>query len=71
MVLYEEVSGMPESSPTRGDLTAREGQMVWMPETTGSVFNQTMLRVRDPERSLDFSQNVFDLLEVFHERILK
>ncbi len=52
---------MPESSPTRGDFTAREGQMVSMPETSGFVFNQTMLRVRDPQRSLDFYHNVLGM----------
>ncbi len=52
---------MPESSPTRGDFTAREGQMVSMPETSGFVFNQTMLRVRDPQRSLNFYQNVLGM----------
>ncbi len=53
--------GKQVSQPARIDLNAREGQVVSQPETKGFVFNQTMLRVRDPQRSLDFYQSVLGM----------
>ena len=44
-----------------GELRAREGRPVSTPETRGFVFNQTMLRIRDPRRSLDFYSNVLGM----------
>ena len=52
---------MPTVRPVVSASIAREGEMVSMPETSGFVFNQTMLRVRDLERSLDFYQNVLGM----------
>ncbi len=49
------------SQPARIELNAREGKVVSLPETKGFVFNQTMLRVRDPQRSLDFYQSVLGM----------
>ena len=39
----------------------REGHVVSIPETSGFVFNQTMLRIKEPGRSLDFYQNVLGM----------
>lgn len=52
---------MPTGSAGTSTSVSREGEMVSLPETSGFVFNQTMLRVRDPERSLDFYQNVLGM----------
>ena len=52
---------MPTSRPASSNSIAREGEIVSRPETSGFVFNQTMLRVRDPERSLDFYHNVLGM----------
>ena len=41
--------------------SVREGTHADVPDTDGFVFNQTMLRVRDPERSLNFYQNVLGM----------
>lgn len=49
------------SQPARIDLSTPEGQAVSLPETKDFVFNQTMLRVTDPQRSLDFYQNVLGM----------
>ena len=38
-----------------------EGQVTSNPETDEFVFNQTMLRIRDPERSIDFYSNVLGM----------
>ncbi|MEM7280289.1 MAG: lactoylglutathione lyase [Pseudomonadota bacterium] len=43
------------------DLRAIEGEAVCLPETSDYVFNQTMLRIKDPQRSLDFYQNVLGM----------
>ena len=43
------------------ELRAQEGRPMSMPETQGFVFNQTMLRIRDPGRSLDFYSNVLGM----------
>ena len=32
-----------------------------VPETEGYVFNQTMLRIKDPERSMDFYTRVMGM----------
>ena len=47
--------------PGLSELRAQEGRLVSMPETQGFVFNQTMLRIRDPQRSLDFYSNVLGM----------
>ena len=52
---------MPEGSPTHSSLSDREGESVSLPETSGFVFNQTMLRIRDPQRALDFYQDVLGM----------
>lgn len=39
----------------------REGQVSDVPETAQYVFNQTMLRIRDPRRSLDFYLDVMGM----------
>ena len=41
--------------------TVQEGQVVSVPETRGYVMNQTMLRIRDPQRSLDFYSRVLGM----------
>ena len=41
--------------------TVQEGQVVSVPETKGYVMNQTMLRIRDPQRSLDFYSRVLGM----------
>ena len=41
--------------------TAQEGGVTKSPETEGFVFNQTMLRIKDPERSLAFYQDVLGM----------
>ncbi|MEE8094206.1 MAG: lactoylglutathione lyase [Gammaproteobacteria bacterium] len=38
-----------------------EGQVTSNPDTNDFVFNQTMLRIRDPERSIDFYSNVLGM----------
>ena len=38
-----------------------EGQVVSVPETRGYVMNQTMLRIKDPQRSLDFYSRVLGM----------
>lgn len=40
---------------------AQEGEMVQSPETQGFVFNQTMLRVKDPQRALAFYSEVLGM----------
>lgn len=52
---------MADPPPVTGDTKAREGRIVSMPETNDFVFNQTMIRVKDPQRSLDFYQNVLGM----------
>ncbi len=52
---------MSESPPSRGELHAQEGCIVSEPGTDRFVFNQTMLRVTDPRRSLDFYKNVLGM----------
>lgn len=49
---------MSVSSP---ELKIREGQIASVPETSEFVFNQTMLRIKDPHRSLDFYQDVLGM----------
>lgn len=39
----------------------QEGEMVQSPETQGFVFNQTMLRVKDPQRALAFYSEVLGM----------
>ena len=41
--------------------TVQAGDAVKSPETEGFVFNQTMLRIKDPERSLVFYQDVLGM----------
>ena len=41
--------------------TVQEGGITKSPETEGFVFNQTMLRIKDPERSLAFYQDVLGM----------
>ena len=41
--------------------TVQEGQVVTVPETQGYVMNQTMLRIKDPQRSLEFYSNVLGM----------
>ena len=48
-------SGMTEQ------IVEKEGQVVSVPGTEGFVFNQTMMRIRDPGRSLDFYTNVLGM----------
>ena len=43
------------------DLTVQEGRVASVPETDGFVFNQTMLRIKDPKRSINFYQNVLGM----------
>ena len=52
---------MSASKPMSTEIGKPEGHVVSLPETNGFVFNQTMLRVRDPRRSLDFYQGVLGL----------
>ncbi|MDH4048681.1 MAG: lactoylglutathione lyase [Gammaproteobacteria bacterium] len=52
---------MPESPAARSKPSTREGVPVTLPETSAFVFNQTMLRIRDPRPSLDFYQNVLGM----------
>ena len=52
---------MSEMSASVDSSSAREGQIVSVPETDGFVFNQTMLRIKDPEPSLDFYKNVLGM----------
>jgi len=52
------MSGTPT---TRDELHAPEGCVASVPETNDFVFNQTMLQVTDPKRSLDFYQNVLGM----------
>lgn len=44
-----------------GESNVKEGQVVSVPETRGYVMNQTMLRIRDPQRSLDFYSRVLGM----------
>ncbi len=44
-----------------GESTVQEGQVVSVSETKGYVMNQTMLRIRDPQRSLDFYSRVLGM----------
>ena len=53
--------GKQVSQPAQIELSAREGRVVSLPETKEFVFNQTMLRIRDPQRSLDFYQGVLGM----------
>ena len=48
-------------SDTKIDADGREGRVPSIPETADFVFNQTMLRIRDPARSLDFYENVLGM----------
>ena len=41
--------------------TVQEGRVTQSQETEGFVFNQTMLRIKDPERSLAFYQDVLGM----------
>jgi len=41
--------------------TVQEGRVTQSNETEGFVFNQTMLRIKDPERSLAFYQDVLGM----------
>ena len=41
--------------------TVQEGGITESPETEGFVFNQTMLRIKDPERSLAFYRDVLGM----------
>ena len=52
---------MSENPPARSESHAQEGCIASVPETNGFVFNQTMLRIRDPHRSLDFYENVLGM----------
>ena len=49
------------SKPGLSELRAQEGRPVSIPETQDFVFNQTMLRIRDPQRSLEFYSNVLGM----------
>ena len=44
-----------------GESNVQEGQVVSVPETAGYVMNQTMLRIRDPQRSLEFYSHVLGM----------
>lgn len=44
-----------------GESNVQEGQVVSVPETEGYVMNQTMLRIKDPQRSLDFYSRVLGM----------
>ena len=52
---------MSETPAATVQLPAREGRVASVPETSNFVFNQTMLRIKDPKRSLDFYQNVLGM----------
>ena len=41
--------------------TVQEGSVAKSPETEGFVFNQTMVRIKEPERSLKFYQDVMGM----------
>ena len=41
--------------------TVQEGRVTQSKETEGFVFNQTMMRIKDPERSLAFYQDVLGM----------
>ena len=43
------------------DTSSRDRRQWNTPETEGFVFNQTMLRIKDPERSLAFYQDVLGM----------
>ena len=43
------------------DTVQETGVTMDSPETEGFVFNQTMLRIKDPERSLAFYQDVLGM----------
>lgn len=49
-----------EQGPEPGQ-DAREGRLGEVPETAQYVFNQTMLRIRDPKQSLDFYLDVMGM----------
>ena len=44
-----------------GESNVQEGQVVSVPETQGYVMNQTMLRIKDPQRSLEFYSSVLGM----------
>ena len=41
--------------------TVQEGSITKSPETEGFVFNQTMVRIKEPERSLKFYRDVMGM----------
>lgn len=49
------------ASDTRSRFGVEEGKVTSIPETSGYVMNQTMLRIRDPERSLRFYTDVLGM----------
>ncbi|MCH7506500.1 MAG: lactoylglutathione lyase [Proteobacteria bacterium] len=52
---------MSDSSLARNENLPGEGKVVSLPDTSDFIFNQTMLRVKDPQRSLDFYSNILGM----------
>lgn len=52
---------MSDSSLARNENLPGEGKIVSLPDTSDFIFNQTMLRVKDPQRSLDFYSNILGM----------